>query len=151
MSTDTIRERALEALRTAVEDMSEEVDGVKFSIVSREQLDAHIKGRRAACGVYDETERKQVRVSVEQCQLAVYLEFHVLRDKDVRVRTLVGRYMQALQVMVRRDRTLGGLITDLKEVENSVEDRGIYDNYAQGVMRLELQYRHHLDDPTRRA
>lgn len=154
-STDTVKERALAALATALTAMQstapvDDPYGVQFSEVYREPPKELTSGKIAVAVVMDQNEvKKEKSFPVVSCFLATFVEVHVFRQAGQNSSERVNAHLGAVERMLRADRTLGGKTYEISFTGTEVTTQGPYDSYAAGVLKLELEYRHHTDDPRR--
>lgn len=150
---ETIRERCLQALKANIEAMrvDQPVDdpyGITWSVVQRSPFTEAVNKKRYAVAILDGQEAKQTRFPLADCQLDVTVEFRVTRNVgEAETGVLANQALGALQRCISADRRLGGLAIDLKETGNELDIASADDKTVEGVIFLQLQYRHQTDDP----
>jgi hypothetical protein len=150
----TVKEAAVAELVSRVTAMSDSAPvgdpyGVSFSAVYRDTVtDGLVTGKKAVATILDDTEtKKDHNYGRTDCRLLVYIEMHVMRDTGQVSSTNINNYTGAVERMLRADRTLGNKIAEINFLGTEVTTQGPFTNYASGVMKVELIYRHHTDDP----
>lgn len=154
---DTIRERCLKALRDQLLSLAKPgpadpvtPDDYSFtwSDVRRGALPDG-DGRKAfLCGIIEGAERKETRFPITECQLNLVIEFRMVINKgDQAPAVEANRILGEVQRCVCQDRRLGGLAIDLVETGNEIDLDSASDKTAEGVVFLQLKYRHKHNDP----
>jgi hypothetical protein len=131
--TETIREQAIEALETVLKTVSPLSPAANsfslltpgaggttyFSDVYREPpAEGLMKaGKQAVAVVLERLETKtEYNFPVVACELTVDVEIHVMKQQDLQMSKELSRYLGMVDWVVRQNRTLGGLIIDLRLV-----------------------------------
>lgn len=153
MSSNTIRNQWLAALKTHLELMTTSYPvGDPYSVnwtggVFRETIEKLAVGKLAMLGVYDGPERVDEKFPLTHKVMRVTLEFHIRIDSGQTASARLNEVLGDIQRHLYRDRTLGGLVVDMREVENTLDIEYLYDKVVQGALFLDVSYRHKTGDP----
>jgi hypothetical protein len=152
--TDTVREQIVKFIVDLLEnidkgDPTNDPWNVQFTEVYRDPPEALTVGRAMVAVVLDGSEVKTpLNYPVVDVVMPIDVEVHVLRDKDVSAGEIVNRCMGCVEQQLRADFTCGGLCVDLLVTgTEKTPTEGPYENYVSGIVRFQVNFRHHADDP----
>jgi len=120
---------------------------VSWSLVTRYGLLEAQSKKRAVLRIDDPEEHKVARTGYYDCTLRVLLEWMYYTDPTGDVSEQANMLVGEIQRRVREDPSLGGIAFDCKEVGNTKEVGGPTERVVQGVVFLNVQYRHAENDP----
>jgi hypothetical protein len=151
--TATIRDQIMDAIQETLATISTSAPvgdpyDQAFSAVVQGSPDNIVAGKKNVAAIYDGSEIKSYKsYPAVNCTLTVDVEVyaHVSANENglKRIRGLVG----VVERRLGEDKTLGGLCHDVLVVAVDAEETGVYDTYAQGVVRLNVTYKHLTTDP----
>lgn len=151
--TTTLRDQIVNALETALKAVSTTAPigdpyPAQFDLVVQGSPENLYKGKANVAALYDGNEIKSYKsFPAVNCTLTVDIEVyaHVGANQNglKRIRELVG----VVERKLGEDKTLGGLCHDVLVIAIDAEESGVYETYAQGVVRTSITYKHHTTDP----
>lgn len=151
---DTMRTKVLDALtglfpERSTEDgaLFEEQYSLAFSLVTREPLGGLPKGKLSSLGMYGGTTERVTRFPHYEVTLPVVCEVHIAKEPEVKIAKTVERYLGVVEQVIRNDRTLGGLVTDIEVTGENVDIDSPYPNQADGALYFTLRFFQQMDDP----
>lgn len=154
---DTIRLKCLEWLETSLKTVNTPDDvlnddfpyKIKFSIVGLGPLGDPDNRKQYAAGIVPGRETKSpFQYPQDQCKLPVAIEFRMTVNKDdfppgKEAELVLGEVQNRLFI----DTTLGGLAVDMHETGNEIDLDSYGDKTVQGVVMVEIIYRHFAGKP----
>jgi hypothetical protein len=153
----TVRQQCINKVRDVLQTMAPaDPDGpqpdfsysFEFSAVKLGPLSAPDGKRRLMAGIVTGRESKKTLYPLEHCILPLMIEFRLTVNRgDGEPAEIVERLLGEIQRRIHEDTHLGGLAEDLRETGNETDLDTYQDKYVQGVVMLELHYRHYTDDP----
>jgi hypothetical protein len=157
--TKTIRELALEALKTLFEGMKEGLPvadpySITFDEVVRDKLPEAMNRRSAVLGIYDVQEREAPALQangVTTCALDLVFEFRLVLEPNDNPSTELNRVLGDIKRKLREDYTLGGTVRNIEATGSEFQIDDDYDQQVSGFLYATMNYRHALNDPRRRV
>jgi hypothetical protein len=98
--------------------------------------------------VWDSTESKSdLNFPFRNCTLQVDVEVFGLKQAGTTALEVARRLIGVVERRVGEDVQLGGLAFDTRAVAADISESSQFEGYCSGVIRLEVLYRHHVQDP----
>jgi len=152
----TIRERILEEIRIKLEAMTENDHNIVWHKVARTPLDRTNKLLKNGISVLDGTEVVAGRASgmgIMDNNMTVILEFWLKNEYQEQASTYLNKVIGGLKKLVMNNRnwvdTDGvSLALNTEVLSNSLDIDGLRDTYVNGVVEIQVSYRHRWNDPT---
>ncbi len=150
----TRREQIVKALVTNLKTMQDLTPAsgafsVRYSDVYREPPKTLTRSKLAVAVVLEGLGSKNdLNLGVVECTLDVTLEFHCAKPTPNQdMSELLNEYLGETDRLIRSDRTLGGLCTDIKIIGDEISPEGIFEVHGAGMLKIQIRYRHATSDP----
>jgi hypothetical protein len=153
----TIRERALDALEALFKSQREHLPaGDPYGFAWDQVLMAPTTKwdfrKRRSIGIFDGHETKTSSLTMTRtASLRIALELAIVIQKDESPSKEINKIFGAVQRRIAEDPSLGGLVIDIQEVSNDHEVADDNQTHVHGVVFVDMQYRHAVQDPRRIA
>lgn len=117
--------------------------GIDFSLVEIGPLSQADGRRRSAIGVNIHEEKKTPLFPLTVAELTFQIEFrYTVNSTDESVGLLSERLLGVVQQIMLDDRTLGGKVILMDEVDSTIDLMTYADRTIEGYVRFTVQYRH---------
>ena len=146
--TKGLRHAILEAMKTTFAGIDEPDWPIKFSVVELGPLGDEDQRKRYSLGIVPGPERyKHIFPFIERT-LQVGIEFRVTVNRgDEKPGDLAERLLTMIERIILLNQTWGGIAIDTNLSNNEVDIQTYADKSAQGVLFVEVMYRHSHESP----
>lgn len=150
--TLTIREKILAQFKTTFEAVAAGApvsDPYTFTwdLVTRQDPGSRAHGKGHTLGIYDTEERKTPAVGLMYATLRVVFEFTVLVAKDTDPSVYGNLVLGEIQRRLREDIYVNANALNVVEVGNELTIQTTVDRQIEGVVFVDVLYRHAENDP----
>jgi hypothetical protein len=144
------RERIMTHLKERFEAIQSGIDGFSttWNQVTRQPLSKSAVAMGDCLGLFDIREEKTPHMQFMLCTLTVVVEFYSRMQLGDDPATELNRMLLDVQRTFRSDIQCGGLALNIVETKNELDIDGPGDSLVAGVVEVQVQYRHYVDDPS---
>lgn len=152
-SNPSVREQIMDAIEARLAGMKKGLPtadpfAFTFGRVQRQPFNDSGRGEEFSVAAFDTTESKTANTyPVVRCRIQVAFQILVQVRKDENPTTKLNLAFAEIERLIKTDRTYGGLAIDTIVTGSNTDIEYMYDKVIEGTLFMEVEYRHHSNDP----